>query len=207
MKENKVLYNIVKGICSVILRILYWPKVYGKKNIPKEGSFILAGNHKHAYDPVLAMINTKRIIHYFAKEEVSGGFHGFIMRKIGTIIVYKDRNKNVTSVMEAEKILKNGGVIGIFPEGTRNRTDKPIQKFKTGTVNMAQKTNTIIVPFAIRGTFKIFKKGLEIEYGKPLDVSNIEVEEANDLLKNEVLKLLKNNMSKETVPLAESRKI
>ena len=191
MKESKFLYVVLKGSCTFLLRTLYRTKAYGKENIPKEGSFILAGNHKHAFDPVLAVSYMHRVIHFYAKEEVSGGFHGYLMRKIGTIIVYKDKIKNVSSVLEGENILKNGGAIGIFPEGTRNRTDKELLKFRSGAVNLAQRTNSVIVPFAIRGNFKLFKKGLEIEYGKPIDVSNLPLEEANELLKNEILNLLR----------------
>ena len=190
MKESKVLYKVLKSTCSVLLKTLYRTKAYGKENIPTEGSFILAGNHKHAFDPIFAVIYTKRFVRFFAKEEVSGGFHGFLMRKVGTIIVYKDRTKNVASIKQGEDVLKNGGAIGIFPEGTRNRTNDILLKFRKGAVSMARKTETQIVPFAIRGKYKIFRKGLEIEYGKPIDIKGMTDFEANEYLKNEVLKLL-----------------
>ena len=92
---------------------------------------------------------------------------------------------------KAAEILKNGGTIGIFPEGTRNRSKEELQRFKHGTVVMAQKTNTLIMPFAIRGKYKIFNKNLTLEFGKPIDVTNMQTEEANDYLKNEVLNLLR----------------
>ena len=93
--------------------------------------------------------------------------------------------------MEAEEILKHGGAVGIFPEGTRNRTNEDLLKFRHGAVSIAKKTNSKIVPFAIRGKYKLFRKGLSIKFGKPIDVSNMEIEEANDYLRGEVLKLLK----------------
>ena len=113
------------------------------------------------------------------------------MRKVGTIIVYKDRTKNVASIKQGEEILKNGGAIGIFPEGTRNRTEQELLKFRKGAVRLAQKTNTKIIPFAIRGKYKAFRKGLEIEYGKPIDITGMTEFEANEYLKEEVLKLLR----------------
>ena len=190
MEKRKKLYYFLKAIFGFLIKLFYRTKVYGKENIPDEGRFILAGNHKHAFDPVLAVMYLKRYVCFFAKEEVSGGFHGFLMRKIGTIIVYKDRKKNVASIKQGEDILKNGGVIGIFPEGTRNRTDEILLKFRKGAVSMAKKTDAPIVPFAIRGKYKMFKKGLEVEYGKPIDISGMTEFEANEYLKNEVLKLL-----------------
>lgn len=190
MKEN-ILYKICKIIYMILLKILFRPKAYGKENIPNEGALIFAGNHRHAFDPVVVMSNTKRQVHYMAKEELFKGIHGLIFKNIGLIKVNRNQS-NPGAVLSAEQILKNGGTIGIFPEGTRNRTENEILKFRTGAVRIAKNTNTKILPFAIRGKYKLFRKGIEIEFGKPIDVSNMEVEEANSYLEQEVLKLYNN---------------
>lgn len=191
MKENKNhLYKICKIIYSVLLKILYRPTVYGIENIPKEGSLIFAGNHRHALDPIVVMSNTNRIVHYMAKEELFKGLHGIIFEKIGLIKIHRNKS-NPLAVIEAENILKQDGTIGVFPEGTRNRTENELLKFRYGTVVIAKKTNTKILPFAIKGKYRIFRKGVIIEFGKPIDVSKMEVEEANGYLRNEVLKLLR----------------
>lgn len=190
MKENKVLYKFLKLIVTPLLKILYRPKAYGKENIPEEGGVIFAGNHTHAIDPVVVMVNTKRMVHYMAKENLFKGFHGFVFEQIGLIKVYRTKS-NPQAIVDAEEILKNGGTVGIFPEGTRNKTNEELLKFKHGTVAIAKNSNAKIVPFAIRGKYKLFRKGLEIEFGNPVDVSNMELEEANDYIRNEVLKLLR----------------
>lgn len=189
-EENKYLYKVCKIIYSFLLKILFRPKVYGIDNIPKEGKLIFAGNHKHAVDPIMVMSSTDRIVHYMAKEELFKGIHGILFKKIGLIKIHRNKS-NPVAVIQAENILKNGGVVGIFPEGTRNKTDKELLKFRYGTVSIAKKTNTLIVPFAIRGKYRLFRKGVEIEFGKPIDVSLMEIEDANNYLKNEVLKLLR----------------
>lgn len=190
-KENKFLYNFLKVIYTVLLKILYRPKIIGKENIPKDGALIFAGNHRRAFDPVIVMMCTNRYVHYMAKEEVYFGLHGKIFKALGVIKVHKNKSGNVKAVLEAEKILKNGGTIGIFPEGTRNRSNEELQRFKHGAVVMAQKTNTCIMPFAIKGKYAIFNKDLTLEFGKPIDVTNMQTEEANNYLKNEVLNLLR----------------
>jgi len=191
MKQSKnYLYKICRIIYSTLLKIIYRPKALGMENIPSDGAIIFAGNHKHAVDPTMVMSNTKRIVHYMAKEELFRGLHGIIFNRIGLIKVYRDR-KNPKAVIEAEEILKNGGTIGIFPEGTRNKTDEELLKFRPGAVKIAKKTNTKIVPFCIKGKYKLFRKGVTIEFGKPIDVSKMEVEEANEYLKNEVLNLIR----------------
>ena len=188
--EQNYLYKICKIIYIVLLKILYRPKVYGIENIPKEGSLIFAGNHKHAVDPTVVMSSTDRIVHYMAKEELFKGLHGKLFEKIGLIKIYRNKS-NPYAVLQAEKILNNGGTIGIFPEGTRNRTEQELLKFRHGAVVIAKKTNSNIVPFAIKGQYKLFRKGLVLEFGKPINVTNMEVNEANELLRNEVLKLIR----------------
>ena len=190
MKENKVLYGFLKIIDSTLLKVLYRPTAIGVENIPEDGAVIFAGNHKHAFDPVVVMTHTKRFVHYMAKESLFKGIHGLIFKGMGLIKVYRTK-KNPVAVLEAVEILKSNGTIGIFPEGTRNRTEDELLRFKSGAVRMAKEANSKIVPFAIKGEYKLFKKKLIIEFGKPLDVSEMEIEKANAILREEVLNLLR----------------
>lgn len=190
MKENHKLYKIAKAIYSKLLKILYNPTTKGTKNIPEKGPIIIVGNHKHAFDPIMVMSNTNRTIHYMAKESLFKGIHGKILESIGTIKIHRNKS-NPIAIKEAEEILKQGGAVGIFPEGTRNRTNQELLKFRHGAVEIAKKTNTPIIPFAIKGDYKLFKKGLSIEFGKPIKISHMEVEEANNYIRNEVLNILR----------------
>lgn len=190
MKENKILYKTLKTIIKPILKILYRPTAIGTENIPKEGPIIFAGNHKHAFDPVVVMTHTDRIVHYMAKESIFKGLHGKLLEAIGIIKVYRTKS-NPMAVTEAIQVLEQGGTIGIFPEGTRNKTEGELLKFRHGTVAIAQKANSPIIPFAIKGDYRLFRKGLTIEFGKPVDVSKVEIEEANNEIRNEVLNLLR----------------
>lgn len=187
--EKNYLYKFLKVICSALLKLLYMPKVYGVKNIPEDGAIIFAGNHKHAFDPVVVMTNTNRIVHYMAKEELFKGLHGIILKKLGIIKVHRGKS-NPLAIIEAKEILNNGGTIGIFPEGTRNKTEKRLLKFKHGAVAIAKNTNAKIVPFAIKGEYKLFRRSLIIEFGTPIDISKMEIEEANNYLEKKVLELL-----------------
>ena len=188
--KGQFLYKFLKIIYAILLKILFNPKVYGIENIPKDEGIILAGNHKNAIDPVVVMNSTKRRVYFMAKAEAFKGPVGVIFRRIGLIKVDRSKN-NPLAVMEAERLLKSGGVLGIFPEGTRNRTDKEILRFRFGTVSIAKRANVKIVPFAIRGKYKVFRSNLQIEFGKPIDVKDLEIEEANKVLENEVVNLLR----------------
>lgn len=189
-KEKNYIYNLLKPIYSILLKIIFRPRVVGKENIPKEGALIFAGNHKHAVDPTMVMMSTDRIVRFMAKEELFKGLHGIIFNKMGLIKVRRGKS-NPQAVMEAEDILNSGGTVGIFPEGTRNKGKEELLKFRHGTVAIAKKTNTLIIPFAIRNKYRIFRKSVVLEFGKTIDVSKMELEEANEYLRSEVLKLLR----------------
>ncbi len=191
MEEKKdFVYSFFRAIYKSILIILYRPKIIGLENLPKTGAAILAGNHRRAFDPVMIMMTTKRKVHFLAKIEVSKGLHGKLFKTLGVLIV--DRSKaNPHAILESEKILNEGGLIGIFPEGTRNRTDEELLSFKKGAVMMAGRTNSPIVPFTIRGKYKAFRGRVEIEFGKPINVTDMDTKDANEFLRDEVLKLLR----------------
>ena len=148
------------------------------------------GNHRHAFDPVVMMSHTKRTVHFMAKESLFKGLHGLILKEIGLIKIYRTK-KNPQAVFDAEKILNEGGAVGIFPEGTRNKTQEDLLRFRQGAIRIAQKTNSTIIPFAINGQYKIFRKKLKLSFGDPIDVSKMEKEDANDFVRNEVLKLFR----------------
>ena len=190
MKENKKLYKVLKITIGNLFKLLYRPKIYGTENIPKEGALIFAGNHIHAFDPVAVMSHTERIVHYMAKESIFKGLHGKLLEAIGIIKVYRTKS-NPVAVTEAIQVLEKGGTIGIFPEGTRNKTDKELLKFRHGAVVIAQKAGVPIIPFAIKGRYRLFKKGLIVEFGRPVEVSEMETEVANEYIRNEVLELLR----------------
>ena len=189
-KEKSFVYKLIKPIYVVLLEIIFRPKIIGKENIPTDGPLIFAGNHKHAVDPTMIMSSTSRIVHFMAKEELFKGLHGIIFEKMGLIKVRRGKS-NAQAVIEAERILENGGTVGIFPEGTRNRGEEELLRFRTGTVKIAQKAEVMIVPFGIRNKYKVFRRSVVLEFGKPIDIRNMELEEANEYLRNEVLKLLR----------------
>ena len=93
--------------------------------------------------------------------------------------------------MSATRVLRKDGAVGIFPEGTRNKTDAFLLPFKTGAVSMAQKSGAYVLPFGITGDYKFRSKNLRILFGKPFKVDGMTVKEANQKLYEEVGRLMK----------------
>lgn len=183
-------YRLLTPLMRVLFRLYYNPTIINKEVIPKDGPILIVGNHKHIYDQCLTIMATKRTIHYMAKKEYFDSKLAWFFKFVGCISVNRSiHDKEATK--QALDILKSGGAIGLFPEGTRNKTkDKLLLPFKFGAVSMASKTNATIVPFGITGDYKFRSKNLTIKYGKPFKVENMTLEEANNNLFEEVKKLI-----------------
>jgi len=186
--RSPFLYKILRPLDNMFM-YLYRPKKIGINNIPKKDGCILVGNHTSKLDPLLVMSCTNRCISYLGKIELFKGMKKYFSYGVGIIPVDRSK-KNPEAVNTAINHLKNNGVIGIFPEGTINKTDNIIMPFKYGAVKMAKETGSWIVPFAIKGKYEIFKKNIIIEFGKPYKAfDDIDVE--NNKLENKVIELLK----------------
>lgn len=188
MKIN--LFGFFRFLLYPFFKVLYNPKIIGKENILKNGSIILASNHKHAMDPLMLAIATKRPIHFLAKKEIFIGPLKYFFLSVGLIPVDRGHD-NTKAVSKAEEYLKEKEVIGIFPEGTRNKIDDKILPFKTGAVRFAYNTNSYIVPIYINGKYKFFGNKLVIKVGKPYKVKTDDIKNETDKLRDKIIKLKK----------------
>lgn len=191
------LYRLLQPVLTFVFKIYYKPIIVNQEYIPISGSAIIAGNHKHALDPILVNVCTKRIVHTLAKKDLHDGPFGWFFRAIGTIPVDLNSTSNKSASNTAVEKLKEGKLINLSPEAKRNYTKELLLPFKYGAVSMAKKTNSVIIPYSITGDYKLFSKNLKIVFGKPIDVSKLEIEKANEKLFNSIKRLLKENMDKE----------
>lgn len=193
MKQSKKLnewgYKVFKPILSPIFKFYYNPRIENKEYLQQDGPIVVVGNHKHIMDQCLVIIATKRIIHYMAKKEYFDGKMAWFFKATGCISV--DRSIHDSNAKnKALEVLENGGAIGLFPEGTRNKTKAKLLPFKYGAVSMAKKTNATVIPFGIVGDYKFRSKNLKIKFGKPFKVGEMSLEEANAKLEKIVLELI-----------------
>ena len=191
MKEEMNLYKIVRPILSIIFKLLYMPRIIGRENIPKTGGAVIAGTHIWYFDPIAIMASTKRNVYFIAKKELHEGKFKHIFKATGTIPV--DRStKNPLARAKAESALRDGKLIGIFPEGTTRKEKGELLPFKYGAVSMAQKANVKIIPFAIIGNYRPFSR-VKIIYGEAINIEGFSLEEANALLRTKIVELINNN--------------
>ncbi len=167
-----------------LFTFMYHPVIKGAENIPENGRIVLAGNHTHFWDCVIVGMATKRCVHFLAKDDLMKPPLKYLFDKLGIIPVNR-RSKDKHALSSAIEVLKDDKVIGIFPEG-KVKTKKEcianvILPFKFGAVKMAQITGSKIVPFAITGKYKLFRKRIEIEFFEPIEITE-DLSESNERL-------------------------
>lgn len=181
VEKDPLFYRIVRPILTFLFKVLYRPTIIGKENIPKSGRIVIAGNHTNNFDCILLIASTKRCVHFLAKDELYKGFKKHLFKNMGIIPVNR-RKKDGKSLKKAIDFLNKDMAIGIFPEGTFNRSENTILPFKIGAVKMAYETNTKIVPFVIKGEYKLFKKSVKIVFFEPLEIKDSNLDNENQRL-------------------------
>lgn len=160
------LYTIGKALVKTTLTPLYRFEVIGAENFPKEGGVLLCANHINALDPPVVGMTAPRTVHFMAKEELFKlPILGPILPKVNAFPVKRGMSDR-EALRTALKILKSGEVVGLFPEGTRS-TDGVLKKGLSGAGFFALRGNADVMPCAIIGPYKRFKK-VKVVYGKPL---------------------------------------
>lgn len=162
-------YEGWKAFGVFICSILFPTKRTFEAPIPEEGPLILCGKHISNADGPLSLLFFPRKVNFMAKMElfkipVVGPF----IRKMGAFPVVRGKN-DVGAVKTALQVLKSGGVLGIFPEGTcvKNNDRGPV---KPGAFNLALKTKATIIPFGIytKNWRRRFFKPSRMSFGKPM---------------------------------------
>lgn len=164
------MYNFLVKLLGFIFSIIFRIEVIGLENVPDEGGYIAASNHKHIFDPVFMCIGQrKRQFHMVAKKELfNNKLLGWAFKKVGAIPI--DREKpELKTIRTIISTLKAGDVVGIFPEGTRVE-GKDLGPAKSGIGMFIVKAKVDVLPVAVITNYKIFSK-VKIIYGEPIDMS------------------------------------
>ncbi|WP_329320173.1 lysophospholipid acyltransferase family protein [Streptomyces sp. NBC_01262] len=179
---------ILKAILGLVMRVLFRPQVEGAEHIPGDGPVILAGNHVTFIDSMFLGLVVKRQVYFIGKDEyvTTPGIKGWFMAKwftaMGMIPVDRDGGHGgVAALMTGRRLLDEGKVFGIYPEGTRS-PDGRLYRGRTGVSRLALMTGAPVVPFAMVGTDKIQPGGagvprvhrFTVRFGEALEFSRYE---------------------------------
>lgn len=147
------MYGFIKAVCAIILHIFGRWKIEGREHIPPEGPLIVVCNHRSYWDPVLVGCAFTREIHFMAKAELfSYPILKTVLNLVGAFPIKRGQSDR-TALRTAINLLKENEVIGIFPEGTRSKTQE-LLPFKSGVSMMAYKAQCSILPMAVVNSSK-----------------------------------------------------
>jgi 1-acyl-sn-glycerol-3-phosphate acyltransferase len=179
------LYAAGKVVVSPAVRLLWRPKVSGRDNVPRRGPAILAGNHLAVIDSVILPAVLSRNVYFMAKDQyfIGTGLRGAVIRNImyGLNQIPVDRSggrKSLMALDSALPVLRDGNLLGIYPEGTRS-PDGRLYRGRPGVAKLALDAPAPIIPIGLIGTDKIQPIGariprigpsVEVRIGEPLDL-------------------------------------
>ncbi len=194
------MYKLLIAILRFFVRLLWGLEVEGLENIPEEGGAVVAANHTMWFDPFAVAIALKRPIHFMAKAEL---FENPVVRWV-LIKIYafpvKRGLADRDAIREAQDLVSSGHLLGIFPEGTRNKGEDDLLPLQGGAALISLKTGVPVVPVIIRGVNPVrFRKPIKVSIGNPVDLggpkrtNKHEVAQASGMISEEFSALLRRN--------------
>ena len=174
-----MLYKIARAIARFYLKFICGMKVEGNENLSENGAAVICANHIHLLDPAALIADTNRWVSFLAKKEIfEKRFFRWIFTKLDAIPVERDGTDTV-AVMKALRVLKKGGLLGIFPEGTRER-GRGMLEFKSGAAFISIVSKAPVIPAYIEGRYVPFGK-LRVVFGSSLIPPDIKKPDTSDL--------------------------
>ena len=184
--------KVTKGFLRTLYKIAFRMEITGEENKTKAGEnsgFIICANHVNFLDAVAVVVFSKEKIRFIGKYDLAKV--GIIrwLEHLFDVIPIKRNTQDLEAMKRCLKALKNGEILGIFPEGTRKGMAKN-QKVKNGAAFMAIRSGVPVVPVGISGDFKPFGK-VKIKYGEPIDMSKYKIKgqekEGQELATKEIM--------------------
>ena len=171
-----MIYKCAKVLFTVYFYCFNHLIVKGREHEIPEGSLIVFGNHYSNLDVFLMTVALKRQIRFMGKHTLfENPIVGPFARAFGAFPVHRDK-VDITSMKTALRILKNGEVLGIFPEGTRIKGGK-ISDPKGGIAMFAWRTNSPVLPVHVEYRRRIhFLNHIELTIGEPIPASELGIE-------------------------------
>ncbi len=172
-------YEVCWQLVNVLLKTLFPTRFVGRENVPQQAPFMAIGNHLSMVDPVLVAIGMgKHQVHFVGKKELAKAkfLEWFFGKKLGVIFIDR-HNSDMEAMRACLKVLREGGNLGIFPEGTRHHEGLMTQ-MESGTALIALRSGVPVVPFYIPGKIGLFRR-LTVTIGKPIETADLRAEGVN----------------------------
>ncbi|MGD2041354.1 MAG: lysophospholipid acyltransferase family protein [Anaerolineae bacterium] len=187
--EMSLWYRFVRAVIGFVLRLLSRLEIEGLEHLPDRGPYLVAVNHLHWLDPPVLGVVLPYRVHVFAAEKWEVHWLlGPFFRSLDAIFVQRgevDRK----ALRAALEVLKEGGVLGLAPEGTRSKTGA-LQRGRGGAAYMATRVRAPVVPVVITGQREVFpslwrlrRAKIRVVFGPPLEPPAVEGKATTDQIR------------------------
>ena len=191
-----MIYYISKYLAIFLLKIFFSFQVKGASRILLQGPCILVANHSSNLDPIVLGCASPRRVYFVAKEELfRNPLASFFLRHLGAFPLHRGEGDK-EAVKRIFSLLKEGKVVGLFPEGTRNQGE--LGDFQRGALKLLIRAGVPVVVAGIRGTYESLPRGkniphpfpIRVSFSPPFEVKNWSVEEVEKKIREEMGVLL-----------------
>ena len=205
-------YRFIRFWLPALLRMLFGMKVEGTEHVPPEGPVVVASNHMSNVDPIFVGAACPRQIHWMAKSELwKSMLLGRLVERLGAFPVRRGEADR-ESVRAGLNILDSGAVLGIFPEGHRQRSGRLGQP-APGVGLFSSRPGVVTIPVVITGTNRLsgpqrrlFPR-VTVKFGPPVstDVAGVTKSERNRVISRRIMLALTSLLEQEWQPLESGR--
>ena len=175
---SRPLYALVRGMVAPFLRVWFRMHVSGAEHIPYSGAAIVAPNHKSFWDSFFIGVCTRRHLRFMAKTELVEARYGRLLVRLGAFPVRRGE-ADAEALETARVVLRQGGLLALFPEGTRVRDPEQLGHPRRGAGRLALETGAPLVPAAITGTEQLFlgpipkPRRVQVAFAEPIQVAEL----------------------------------
>jgi 1-acyl-sn-glycerol-3-phosphate acyltransferase len=184
---SRTAYRVVKAVLGTAMRRAYRIRIEGLHNLPFNGPGVVAANHISFLDSLVIPLVIPRRVTYLAKAEYWDSWKTrWFFDLVGQIPVRRDDSAKAQAALAAGmRVLERGGLLGIYPEGTRS-PDGCLYRGKTGVARMALAANAPVIPVGLIGTREIMSKeaklpkmrgDVTVRFGEPRVVTKDEADD------------------------------
>jgi 1-acyl-sn-glycerol-3-phosphate acyltransferase len=146
------MYEFLRAIVNVLMRICTRVRIQGQENVPLSGAYLLVTNHLSRFDIPLIFIGVRRKMVVFIARKYHKVWPLRVLAEAAGCIWVRQNEADLGAVKQALAHLKSGGALGISPEGTRSLTTHALIEARSGVSYLAARTGVPIVPVAVWGT-------------------------------------------------------
>ena len=174
---SRPLYAVIRALVTPPLRTYFRMHVSGREHVPEAGAAIVAPNHKSFWDSFFIAVCVRRHLRFMAKTELIEARYGWLLVRLGAFPVRRGESDE-DALETARTVLRQGGLLALFPEGTRIRDPDELGHPRRGAGRLALEEGAPIVPAAIVGSEKLFvgpfpkPRRVQVAFAPPIDVTD-----------------------------------